>query len=753
MDLAQIFRILLKRLWLLITVPLVTAAIAFFLLKDTKEEYVSTTQVATGITVKDQVQLNEERYNPWEADLKFNNLIETFKSPAVMNLLSYRLILHDLEKSDPFRTVEDEKEFRTYFNEKDLERAANLFRLKLDSMQVLNSAKDEDRKLMDILNYYGYDYGTLIEKIGIKRINFSDYVGIEYVSENPQLSAFLVNTLVEEFQRYHNNAQGQRSGKSVEFFASLAAEKKRVLDEKRNLLQSYQSDSKLLNVGVESDTKIGQIAALEQEKQTEESRLVGYELTLKNINHQINSLKSNNDGSVRNTRIVELKNKIDRLNSRNINTGGRNQQIQDSINVLTDQLRAEYAKVDYGQYGSQEKVLQLEEEKNQAQLDVEVTRGRIRSLQGQLARLNSDKSNFADKKSNIQSLEREVELAAADYTTAQEKYNAARNASLVDTGNVRQVTLGQPAIEPQASKVWIFTAMAGAVSFFLCVFVVLLIEYADFTIKTPLNLEKQTRLPIAGTLNQINVAKLDLYDLFHNTHKEEGLETFKHLLRKLRYELEESGKQIFLFTSTKQGEGKSFVIMTLAYSLSLLHKRVLIIDTNFKHNTLTQNLLAKPQNTKLLNGYMANGKLLLGEGSARKEASNGAAASATAAPAEAAESDHYSFISPTHHTNIDIIGSHVTIASPAEILSGKGFSSLMEELKHHYDYIFLEGASLNDFSDTKELIVYAEKVVPVFSAQSVIKQLDKDSIRYLKELNGHLMGAVVNRVEHKDLKL
>ena len=487
-------------------------------------------------------------------------------------------------------------------------------------------------------------------------------------------------------------------------------------------------------------------------KAEEQSRLSGLELTLRDINRQLNEFRNNGVGSARNTRIVELQNKIDRLNSRYINTGQRNQQLQDSLNVLRDQLKNEYAKVDYSVYGSEERILELEDSRRQTRLDIEVSKERINSLDGQISRINSTKSDFADKKSTVAVLEREVELAASEYTTAQEKLNAAKNASLVDTGHIRQVVLGQPAIEPEPSKVWIFITVAGVVSLFLCLVVVVVIEYVDLSIRTPQNFEAQTKLPVAGSLNQINATKLDLYDLFHNTHKEEGLETFKHLLRKLRFELEQTGKQVFLFTSTKQAEGKSFVIMTLAYSLSLLHKRVLIIDTNFKHNTLTQNLLAKPQNTKLLNGYMANGKLLLMEGNTRKEeAAN--TASNTSPEAAAEESDHYSFISPTHHTNIDIIGSHVTIASPAEILSGKGFSSLMEELKHHYDYIFMEGASLNDYSDTKELIRYAEKVVAIFSAQSVLKQLDKDSIRYLKELNGRLMGAVVNKVEHKDLKL
>ena len=45
--------------------------------------------------------------------------------------------------------------------------------------------------------------------------------------------------------------------------------------------------------------------------------------------------------------------------------------------------------------------------------------------------------------------------------------------------------------------------------------------------------------------------------------------------------IENSGAKSFLFISPKEGEGKSFLIVLLAYALSLNNRKVLIIDTNF----------------------------------------------------------------------------------------------------------------------------------------------------------------------------
>ena len=38
-----------------------------------------------------------------------------------------------------------------------------------------------------------------------------------------------------------------------------------------------------------------------------------------------------------------------------------------------------------------------------------------------------------------------------------------------------------------------------------------------------------------------------------------------------------------------------------------------------------------------------------------------------------------------------------------------------------YDYIFMEGAPLNGYSDSKELVQYADGVIAIFSATSEIQ--------------------------------
>ena len=58
---------------------------------------------------------------------------------------------------------------------------------------------------------------------------------------------------------------------------------------------------------------------------------------------------------------------------------------------------------------------------------------------------------------------------------------------------------------------------------------------------------------------------------------------------------------------------------------------------------------------------------------------------------------------------------------------------------------------MNDFSDSKELIQYVDGIVAVFSAVHVIKQIDKESIRFLKDLNGKFTGSVLNMIDLENI--
>ena len=58
---------------------------------------------------------------------------------------------------------------------------------------------------------------------------------------------------------------------------------------------------------------------------------------------------------------------------------------------------------------------------------------------------------------------------------------------------------------------------------------------------------------------------------------------------------------------------------------------------------------------------------------------------------------------------------------------------------------------MNKYSDARELLPYTEKLAVVFSAESPIGNADKDTLEYLKGMNGKMFGGILNNVDLKNI--
>jgi len=252
------------------------------------------------------------------------------------------------------------------------------------------------------------------------------------------------------------------------------------------------------------------------------------------------------------------------------------------------------------------------------------------------------------------------------------------------------------------------------------------LAYFDRSLSSRFQYSKYIDLPLLGAINKIeppkNNSKNNSFDaFFHNDSNKHDVEYFKESLRKIRLDIESSGAQSFLFVSLKKAEGKSFLISALAYALSLKNKKVLIIDTNFKNNTLS-GLSTRAFVETETDGYFPQ-------------------------KMNQATSLNFKFDLP----KVDIIGNRGSINSPSELLSGVDFDKKVSQFKKQYDYIFLEAACLSHYSDARELASVVDKVIPIFDATTQFTKDDKHQVNYLSGLNGKILGSVLNKMDIKNL--
>ncbi|HYG18531.1 MAG TPA: hypothetical protein VD816_06360 [Ohtaekwangia sp.] len=742
MDIVILFRVLLRKKWYLILIPIVAAVATYFFTSGMKPIYMSTAKLATGFTTDTEIKVTEERFNLRDADVKFNNLLQNMTSESVLSLLSYRLILNDLTSATPFKQLREGEEGRLRFTPEEKKRAVEVFQAKYDSIQLLSSFDPFEKKLLNLLAQQNYASWQMKDRVQVEHVKGTDFVTIQHATPNPLLSAFVVNALGEEYIRYENSLRSNRSDESVTFFERLASEKKKTLDEKTRQLNEFKVSNNVLDYQTESTTKMAQMTEYELRREQIMSDIQRIKISLALVNKKLAEFnKGSNpdqDRATINGNIVRIREKITQLNDEYTRTGSNNEQLQSTIRDLRFQLQVETSKLEQLGAASVKNTRQdLMDQQEQYELELQIAEANLNNVNAMIGNVRGSVSGYASKEAAITSLQSEVDKAKEEYLQALDRFNTEQSKSMIHSSSVRIIVRGQPNGYPEFSTRYILIALSAVASFAICVFVIIFMEYIDVRIKNPQQFRKMVRIPLAGSVNGIDTKNLNLTELFANSNKNQEMEVFKHFLRKLRFEIEASKGKVLLVTSTKPGEGKTFIILCVAYLLSLIQKHVLIIDTNFKNNSLTHILLRKNQNVrKLEQGIFIKGYI----GQSEKH--------------DMSEEDFASsIIYPTGHRGISIIGNNGGNESPSEIFAGRDFGEMIRKLSETYDYIIMEGAALNNYSDTKELIDYSDKVLSIFSAESVIKQLDRESIDYLKNLNGKFMGAVLNKINTKELAI
>jgi uncharacterized protein involved in exopolysaccharide biosynthesis len=658
-------------------------------------------------------------------------------------MVSYRLMLHDLEFPDA-AFVQPSKKSKV----PPIDKQAAIFLLTshLDSQTMLSPNIQAESALLDNLNARGYGPDDLGDDLKVARSQKTDYIDIAGTTVNPVMSAFVVNAVCEEFKRFYVHNEQQRVDKSIVSLDSIADAKKAILDDKQKAKEAFMSSNGVVDVNLEGSSKLGQISSLENQLIEEKGLAKNAQYRVGELDQLINKAKSNGLTSIEapssitsaptgttpsdNSGYIRMRKQYNDLNSEYVQKGSKDPEMKKRLDDLAQRMtKQSLVETESAQAEGNPAVVSVDDlvqKRIDAQAQLESSNSQISSIQTKLSELQGGLTKMAGNGVNLQEYDKEIQLASADYSAAKEQLNMAIN-SAQNSGGFRQTLIGVAAAGPEKSKKMMIILASGVGALFLSVLAVILVAFFDNSIRTAAQFHQLTDLPLLGMVNRIKLNGqenvLEKIAVFDSEEKARG-DTFLELLRKLRYELETSNKRVILFTSTIPQQGKTVLIQALAYILSLGKKSVLIIDTNFCNNDLTKNVNATP----VLEDFDPGNKPFN-------------------------RNDVSKLLSPTNIARVSVIGCKGGDYTPSEILPKNHLLLYLEQLKEEYDFIFMEGAPLNEYTDTMELINYADGMVAVFAADANFTNLDKESIEFLHLHKDKFIGAILNKVEVEHLDI
>jgi len=739
MDIQYFFNVIKKRKWLIIIPMIITALATYYFVDKQPEVFDAKASIPTGIVELTGINMNENSpfIQKMQVEISFANLIKFITTDRTTRFLSYELLVHDIMDDStsldpPFKKI---KPSDIGYTQAELEALAAVLKGKIDT---LSSPLDLefDQIYRKVAKAYGYDVSYLLrEKFFVKRDGETDALEVKYVDENPRACSFAVNRFCKILKPYHQREQSKGDIETYYKYDKLAKNRGIKLQNLEKELENYKSGKGILNIQVQSEETLNQIANLEKELE-EANRAVNSNRTIiKNLGSYLNdndryTLEKKSGNILNSKAIVNLDKRIKKLTDEYITTGQKNTNLKSQIElakVARDQQIKRIAKSESkDDPGTMDQDDEFLSKRVTAESELTIAQETISSVNNELDKLRGQRNAYINDEAYTKSLDEQIEIARREYKSTLDRVNESQFKTISSSFKLEPLDWADTPEEPIPDNKYLMAGFAGLVTGSLATVLLFLLALFDLSLNTPNQFSKFTNLNLIGSLNKVKDSNLDLKQLFASFSNNTNLENFKESLRKLRYAFEESNASTFLFTSTKEGEGKTFLILTLAYALTLKDKKILLIDTNFKNNTLTRMSNEKIQDN-LLHTRLIGENNLADQFEAKK------------------------INNMFNLDNVDIIGNRGTSHSPSEFFAGRDFENFISDLKENYDYIFLEGASLNKYSDTRELVRFADKIVSVFSAESEIKDADKESIDYLLSKEDKFFGSILNKIDLKNL--
>ncbi|WP_295673239.1 exopolysaccharide transport family protein [uncultured Mucilaginibacter sp.] len=708
MELSSYFSLVGKYKYIIVIIVLAMVIASYFIVKNLPDQYVSSTQIATGI-VDASRHLLDSKDNPNaqqdQINREFSNLTEIIKLKKLVDNVSYQLIIHDLSSPAPFRKLNHK--FKDLSPDA-VKHALLVYRAKLQNGEPLSLYSADEKGLNELLISMKYDERSLRKDLDIERDGESDFIRITYSSENPELSAFIVNTLSKEFISYYTVNVKQNESNALDFLSKLLEEKRNTLNNKKDSLQQYKIKNGILNVEDQAKDIFAQMLIYNDKKIEAERNIQSYDGAVKAIDNRFNPKDRQyieSTISQYNQSITNTADQLRTLNDEYVHSGF-NPSYKPALDSMQKQLTAQ---IDNTSDKYITNPLVNKDNLVAKKLELEVTRDlakySVQSIDKELADLKAKYDRLVPFDAKVKTYESDITIASQEYLDVLNKFNALNLQSNFSI-KLMQVEPATPDVA-EPSKKMLLIALSGIGAFVICLLILFILYYLDDNIKEPIDLVNATQLPLLGSLNLISGPKLDLKKLW-DVENQQKMQQFKELLRSVRFEIDQElkGGKVLGITSLVAGEGKTLVATSLAYSYSAINKKVLLIDGNFNNPTLSKTIQPK----LFVEDYFRNNSYI--------------------------ERDN---------SSISVLGNRGGDITLLEINDEKNIQREFEDLKSRYDIILIDLPPLDSLNQSKEWLLFCCKAVAIFETNKGISRSQTQYIDYLKHLNLKFAGWVLNK--------
>lgn len=246
---------------------------------------------------------------------------------------------------------------------------------------------------------------------------------------------------------------------------------------------------------------------------------------------------------------------------------------------------------------------------------------------------------------------------------------------------------------------------------FISIMIALIKVVLNENIKTESDIEKNTKLPVFASIGKVT-EKPKLVALNKNSAYSE---VFRMLISNIKYS--KKNKKKILVTSSKPGEGKSWVTSNLAVTYAKSGKKVLLIDADMRRGK--QHAIFKLNNAKGLSNIIEDNQ---------------------------EEINLQEYINESMIENLDIITKGSANIDYSKLLFSDALEKILKVAEEKYEYILLDGTPSCLVADDMMLSNLVDSTLIVVKYNNTtVNELKKIKTR-IERTGGDILGTVINQI-------
>jgi polysaccharide biosynthesis transport protein len=630
MTLIDFIRLLRKHVVLLVMMPLLLAALVVFMTRHPDFKFASETKLYTGIASGSSVELDKS-LNFYATGTAFDNLINVIKSRKTQQEVAIRLLAQHLmlEKADPkylsaksfadlrritpasVRKLVDESmrssastahtdlsardsSISVFHDSSDISWKYQLpasidpaaFERTVEALTDLMNSSDTNF-VYSLLNFGDPHYSIqAIASVNVQRIGSSDLVQLKFETDDPGICQQTLCLMIDVCGINYKSIKEDQSDIVVRYFQQQlqdASERLKIAEDK---LLEFNKENNIINYYEQSKA----VAVVKEELDVNFSnmriKLAGLEASIANLEEKLGNQK---EYSQKSRGLLNQKEALGKLSYQIAVSEAKSTADAEDIQRLAA-LKKEEEKLkeqmqgqisDFNSFGSSVDGLPVSgllQDWLDHVIEAENTRAGLEVLRDRIKEFEKQYEIYAPAGANVKRIEREISVSESEYLEILHGLNLAK-LKLQDnelSSNIKVVDPPYYPLSPNKTKRKILVVMAAFAGFVIMLFVLLILEYMDNTLK---NADKATRVLGARMIGLLPRISKDLQVVNLSFVVNRMLEiTLQHCERFLKSKASGNKPKIILLISTLKHEGKTVTGTNLALKMKRTGSRVLFLN-------------------------------------------------------------------------------------------------------------------------------------------------------------------------------